>query len=237
MVTDDSGTQGSGGNQLEISFNEDRVSVSGNTDRSRATPVVYTRGMTETLDAFAGYRYIRIRTSAPGGDTSGGGNLSVGAKWRFYENEESKTRFAVKPEILFPVGAGREGAGLGTGKTSGNLTLILTQEVPFGAIHVNAGVGRDRYRDTSINPDTTTTRASIAPVWCVAEQWTLALDIGTESSYARIARVRSNFAELGTVYSPHKELDFALGMLGSSDNQRPRTATQTVTAGIIWRFK
>lgn len=237
LVTDDTGTQGSGGNQLEFSFNEDRAEVSGSTERAYTLPVVYTRGLTETLDVFAGFSHVKIRADAPEGDASGSGNPSFGAKWRFYENEASKTSFAVKPEIIFPVGAGREVAGLGTGKTSGNLTLILTQEVSFGAVHVNAGVGRDRYRDASISADTTTTRASIAPVWDVSEQWKLALDLGTESARGADARVRSNFVELGAIYSPNKELDCALGILRASDNQSPRTTTDTVTAGVTWRFK
>lgn len=237
LITDDTGTQGSGGNQLEFSLNEDRAKAAGNIERLRSLPIVYTRGLTETLDVFAGFSYARIRSSTPGGDASGAGNPSFGAKWRFYENEQSKTSFAVKPEVLFPVSTDRESAGLGTGRTSGNLTLILTQEVPFGAIHVNAGVGRDRYRDTSSNPATTTTRASIAPVWDFTEHWKLALDLGTESSRAAGARVRSNFVELGAIYSPGKDLDFALGIQRSSDNDSPRTTTHTATAGITWRFR
>lgn len=237
LVTDDTGTQGSGGNQLEFSFNEDRASAAGNIGRLRTLPIVYTRGLTETLDVFGGVSYARIRSSTAAGDVSGGGNPSFGAKWRFYENERNKTGFAIKPEVLFPASADRESAGLGTGKTSGKLTLILTQEVPFGAIHVNAGVARDRYVNTFRNADTTTTRASIAPVWNLSDQWTLALDLGTESARAGGATVRSNFVELGAIYSLRKHLDFALGILRWSDNENHRTTKHTATAGITWRFQ
>jgi len=236
LITDNTGTQGSGGSQLEFSFNEDSEKESGNIERLRTLPIVYTRGLTERLEVFAGFSYARIRSNTPGGDASGGGNPSFGAKWRFYENEESKTSFAVKPEVLSPVSADREGAGLGAGKTSGHLTFILTQEVPFGAIHINAGVGRDRYRDTLNNPDTTTTRASIAPVWDLDDQWKLALDLGTESAHAGGAKLRSDYVGLGAIYSPSKDLDFALGILRSSDNDSPRTTKHTATAGITWRF-
>ena len=237
LITDDTGTQGRGGNQLELSLNEDRTNAAGSIERLHTLPIVYTRGLTDTLDVFAGLSHSRIRSSTPGGDASGGGNPSFGVKWRFYEMEETGTGFAVKPEIFFPVSTGRERAGLGNGKTSGNLTLILTQEVPFGAIHVNAGVGRNRYRDTSNNPDTTRTRASIAPVWDLSGQWKLAFDLGTESAHAGGVSVRSNFAELGAVYSPRKDLDFALGIVRSSDNENPRATKHTATAGIIWRFR
>lgn len=237
LITDDTGTQGSGGNQLEFSLNEDRAKFAGSIERFRTLPIVYTRGLTETLDVFAGLSHIRIRTSTTVGDASGGGNPSFGAKWRFYENEQSNTSLALKPEVLFPVSAGREGAGLGTGKSSGNLTLILTQEVPFGAIHINAGAGRERYRDTSSFPDTATTRVSIAPVWNVSDQWKLAVDLGTQSARAGGVRARSNFAELGAIYSPSGDLDFALGIVRASDNDSPRTTTHTVTAGLTWRFR
>ncbi len=237
LITDDTGTQGSGGNQLEFSFNQDRVKTTGETVRVQTLPAVYTRGLIETLDVFAGYGYAKIRSNMPGGDASGGVNPSVGAKWRFYENEESQTSFALKPEIIFPVSSGRENSGLGTGKASGNLTLILTQELPFGAVHMNLGVGRDRFRDNANNSDATTTRASIAPVWDVADLWKLALDMGTESARAGGGRVRTNFVELGAIYSPHKDLDFALGVIHLSDNDNPHTTTNTATAGVTWRFQ
>ena len=237
LITDDTGTQGSSGNQLEFSINEDRANVAGSTDRTRVLPVVYTRGLTDTLDVFAGVSYARIDSSMPGGDASGAGNPAFGAKWRFYENDESKSSLAVKPEIILPVSTGSEDSGLGVGKTSGNLTLIFTQEVPFGAIHLNAGIGRERFRDTLNNPDTTTARASIAPVWDVAERWKLALDLGAESARAGGSTIRSNFVELGAIYSPGKDLDCALGILRSSDNASPHTTTHAVTAGLTWRFQ
>ena len=143
----------------------------------------------------------------------------------------------MKPELIFPVSAGREDAGLGSGKTSGNLTAILSQEVPFGAVHFNASVGRDRYRDTLSNPDTTTWRASLAPVWDVSEQWKLALDTGIESARSTARTTRANYVELGAIYSPTKDLDFALGCIRRSDNASPHTTTDSVTAGLTWRFK
>lgn len=237
LVTDDTGTLGPGANQLEFSFNQYRAIGSGSTDRLLTLPVGCTRGLTETLDVYAGFRYIQIRSSTPGGDASGSGNPAFGAKWRFYENEGSKTSFAIKPEILFPVSSVGEGAGLGTGKTSGNLTLVLTQEAPFGAIHVNAGAGRYRCRDSLMNPDATSRRVSISPVWDAAEQWKLALDMGMESTTAGDLKIGPRFVELGAVYSPNKELDVALGVLRVSFNQSPQPVTQIATAGITWRFR
>ena len=237
LITDDTGTQGAGGNQLELSLGQERTKVSGETERAQTLPVVYTRGLTDTVDVFAGFSFARIRPDAAGGDVNGNGNPSMGAKWRFYENEETGSSFAIKPELVLPVSSSREKSGLGTGELSGNLTFILTQEVPFGAVHFNAGIGNERYRDSQANPDATIRRASIAPVWDVSEQWKLALDLGVESSRADGDSVHSKFVEFGAIYSPDKDIDVAFGVIRASDNQSPKSTTHTATAGITWRFQ
>jgi len=236
LITDDTGTQGAGGNQLEFSVNRDRARSEGESVRVTSLPVVYTRGITDSIDAFVGANYTRIRSSIPELDASGGGNPSFGVKWRFYENEESKTSLGIKPEIVLPVSSGRENEGLGTGKTSYGLTLILTQETGFGAVHANLFAGRDRFRDT-VGSDATITRASIAPVWDVAEGWKLALDIGIESERADGDSTRTDFAEIGAIYSPSDNLEFAFGLIRANDDAEPGTGTTSATAGVTWRFK
>lgn len=234
LITDDTGTQGAGGNQVEFSWAQDRAKAAGETERTRTLPFIYTRGVTESIDLFAGLSYVRLRSDTA--SRSGAGNPSLGAKWRFYENEDRGTSIAIKPELLLPVSSTRERDGLGVGKTSGNLTLIVSQEVPFGAVHFNAGVGRERFDDRNLNPDATVQRFSLAPVWDVNEQWKLALDVGLESVHAGGERVRSNFIEFGAVFSPDKNLDLAFGVLRTTDNDSPKTRTDSVTAGLSWRF-
>ncbi|MCK9389066.1 MAG: transporter [Sulfuritalea sp.] len=238
LITDDTGTQGKGGNQLEFSVNEDRASLAGDTTKTRTLQAAYTRGVSETLDVYFAAGLASIRSTVSGADADGGGNPALGAKWRFFENEASKTSFGLKPEIRLPISADKETAGLGTGRTSYGLTLIMTQEVPFGAVHANLAAGRNRFSDKVSNPDdATTTRASIAPVWDVSEEWKLALDVGSETEAAGGNRTRSNFAEIGAIYSPNKDIDFALGFVRRNDNANPRTTTNSATAGVTWRFK
>ena len=237
LITDDTGTQGKGGNQLEFALIEDRAETAGKIERLRALPLVYTRGVTETIDVFAGLVYSQTRSESPGSDASGSSDPILGVKWRFYEDEKTETSFAVKPVIILPVGADHDNVALGNGKASGNLTFILTHETAFGAIHFNAGVSRNRYRDILQNPDATTTRVSIAPVWGVSAQWKLAFDVGTESQRAEGARVRAYYAELGAIYSPSKDLDWSLGVLRSSNNDSPGTTRNTASAGLAWRFR
>ena len=232
LITDDTGTQGEGGNQLEVSYGRDRIRAGGETARVHSVPVVYTYGLTETVDVYAGIAYQRIRV--PGDDASGFSNTVVGAKWRFFENEDSGTSLAIKPEIAVPVSKQREEDGLGTGKTSGALTFILSQDVPFGSVHFNAGVGRDRFRTSDDNA--TNKHLSVAPVWDISEQWKLAADFGVDWSRSGGDTVRAKYAEIGAIYSPSKDLDLAVGFIRTTDDESPKARTNTWTAGLTWRF-
>lgn len=237
LLTDDTGTQGDGGNQIELAYNRDRLKMDGSLTRTTTVPLVFTRGVSETLDFFVGTSHVRMRNSDPDTSVSGMGNPVLGLKWRFHENEASGTSLGLKPEVALPISAKREADGLGTGKSSPTLTLIATQIVPFGAIHANAALGRNRYRENSGNPQATIRRFSIAPVWDVAEQWKLAFDIGTQRERADGQSTRSHFVEFGAIYSPSSDLDFALGFIRQSANADPKAITRSLQAGVTWRFK
>ena len=233
LITDDTGTQGAGGNQIEFSFLGEKTRAGDEISRARSLPLAYTRGVSETIDVFAGLSFSRLRGEES--RTSGFGSPSVGAKWRFLDLEASGTSFALKPQVLFAASEGREAAGLGVGRTSGDLMLIASQDMPFGALHANAGVGRERYRDAGANA--TVRRFSLAPVWDLCAEWKLAADFRVESSRAGGRTLRAKFAELATVYSPTKDLDFALGLIRSRDNDDPKSRTQSLNAGLTLRFQ
>jgi hypothetical protein len=236
LITDDTGTQGSDGNQVELSWNRDRVSAAGETVTTTILPFVLTRGVTDELDLFVQANHTSFHASA-GGAASGAGNPSFGAKWRFYEDEDSKLSLGIKPEFRLPVSAGKEASGLGTGRWSHATTFILTQELPFGALHANLAVGNDRYRSDSGLPDARTLRLSAAPVWDLDEHWKIGLDVGTAIARSDGRRIRNNFVELGTIYSPSDDLDFAFGLIRQKNDDNPRASTASLTVGVTWRFK
>lgn len=236
LVTDDTGTQGAGGNQIEAAYTRDHATTTGASATTRTVPLVYTRGLTDSLDVFVQANHVALRSDPPPSDDSGAGNASIGFKWRFFENEASKTGGAFKTEILLPVSSGSEAVGLGNGRTSYALTGILTQETGFGAIHANLVGSRDNFDDPTI-PGVRTVRFSVAPVWDVSETWKLALDLGAESARAGGVTTRSSFAQIGAIWSPNKDLDFALGFIRARDDATPRTTTDTVTLGVTWRFR
>ncbi len=237
LITDDTGTQGTGGNQLEFGMTEDKAVQGSTTTKTRTVPLTYTRGVLDTLDLYVSASSVRINSTNTAASASGGGNPALGGKWRFYENESSKTSLGFKQEFRLPVSTAKERLSLGVGKTSSSSTLILTQEVPFGAVHANLWSSSDRYEDTSINANATTTRFSVAPVWEVTEQFKVALDGGTETRRTSAASTRSRTLEFGAIYSPNKNLDFALGVIRKADNATAQTVTNSVTGGVTWRFK
>lgn len=235
LITDDTGTQGVGGNQIEVSYNRTVDKAPGARDVTTEFPVVYTRGITDELDLFVGIGHLRI---APADEPSerGLGNVSFGAKWRFYENETSKLSVALKPEVFVPVSKSREARGLGTAEFSYGLGVLVTQETGFGAVHGNLALERVRYDDELLNASERRTllRLSVAPVWDVTEHWKLALDVGVLTNPDRTEKAAMGYVEIGGIYSPTKNLDLAIGLVR---NVRDGALSSTLfTAGVTVRF-
>jgi len=234
LVTDDTGTQGDGGNQLEFSLEKSRSEQPGIITTARILPVTFTHGLSDTLDVFASVSHVSIGSDLPPGDASGVGNSVLGLKWRIYESQSHQTSIALKPQYLLPTSPAKEAAGLGSGRTSYALTAILTQATAFGAVHANLFSARTRYRDTTNNPDAMLYHASIAAVWQFGEAWKLGLDLGTKMVRTAGNSNRADYIETGLVYSPSKDCDLAVGLIRIVDNSR--SGTSTLTTGITWRF-
>ncbi len=236
LITDDTGTQGKDENQLELSFSDDRIEQAGVVYRSRVLPLTYTRGLSETLDISLGVNHTHLNSDAIGAEfISGNGNPSLGLKWRFYENETSKTSLAMKAELGLPVTPEREALGLGNGRGYHTVTAILMQETSFGAVLVNLASGQVRYSDAVANPDVNLLRASLAPVWQINDQWKLALDMGGTRESTADAQTNTTFIEIGAVYSPSKDIDIAFGFIRRHDENN--TSNNGITGGISWRFR
>lgn len=203
LITDDTGTQGQGGRQLELSHTDMRERQASVVGRSRATGATYTLGLTEEVDVFASGAYRSLKLPEIG-SPSGGGNLVLGLKWRAWAQ-------------------------------SSGLTAIASQETFFGAVHFNLGLGRERFRQSQDNENLR--RYSVAPVWEIDAAWKLALDVGQQfSKGADGLRLRTRFVEIGAIYSPSKNQDWALGLIRSQENDQPQSTSRTLTGGWTWRF-
>lgn len=229
LVTDDTGTQGAGGNQIEVAFTREKAE---NNDRVREIALVYTRGLNETLDLFI-EQGRQTASPAGGNSTSDYTNTIFGAKWRAWENER-KTSFGVKVSAALPVSEARENAGFGTGKTSYDATLILAQEMEWGTVNANLGAGREKFRNTA--NDTDTTHFSVAPVFNLNEQIKFAIDLGIDRSSTDVNAGTTRYAEVGVIYAPSETIELGLGYLRTSDKDS-KDVTKTLTGGLTWRFK
>lgn len=159
----------------------------------------------------------------------------LGAKWRLWADADAGTGLALKPELVLPVSGRREAQGLGTARLSGQATAILSQDLPFGALHANLMLGRKRLRDPG-RPSATLARASVAPVWNLAPPWTLVADLGLEQRRETGLHERTRFAGLGAIYSPNAQLEWAAGVFRARSDSAPRSTATTLTAGVTWRF-
>lgn len=223
LVTEDTGTQGAAGNnQLELSWLYSHNSSTGITTKSHGLPLVYTRGITDAFDLYAGASHTYSQDSTGLKDSSDGNGL-IGAKWRYYE--AAGTSFGVKAEVQLPTN---------TTKTSYATTLIVTHETGFGAIQGNLAYAQVNPKGMSSDRKDQW-RISTAPVWQASEQIKVALDLGWITNPDSSKRSTMGYALLGGVYSPNPDLDLSLGFQKVLDN--PHSDTWQTSLGVTWRFK
>lgn len=236
LVTDDTDTQGAGGNQLEIAFDRTRLRSPDERSTERAWTGVYTRGLTDTLDGFAEVSHVRIRSNVPDADASGRSNPVLGLKWRLWESEADGLSIGLKPEIRFGVSTQSERRGLGTGRTGYAATLIVTKATWFGAVHANLAAAREDYSlaENRAANRRMLYRLSIAPVVDLTPTWKLVFDAGVLTNPDRARRARMGFVEIGAIWVPHEDLELALGLIRDVADGAGRAST--LTAGLTWRF-
>lgn len=237
LITDDTGTQGRGGNQLELAYTRSTEKEPGLRNVTASLQPVYTRGWSEALDFYFGGAQVRHAPATPEGPRHGAGNTVAGLKWRFHEDNKSGLSFAVKPEIRLPVSGHAEDWGLGNGRTNAAISLLLTQETGFGAIHANFGVASAHF-DLQANRDIHRDRLwrlSVAPVFELGEHWRIAFDAGLVTNPHREERSRMGYLEAGAIYAVNKDLDLAAGVIRDVGHQGHRVLQ--LTAGVTWRFR
>ncbi len=200
LNTDDAGVQGAGGIQLEM--NTDWSKQSG--EAGHVGAMTFTYGVTDKLDLFFN---LPQTFQSPNG--TGVGDVSVGAKWRYYEADG--LALALKPELFMP--SGEESKGLGSGRNGLGLTGIASYETGPWTLHGNLGL---RYSPYKLETDQETKRKTIwrasAAVWYgVNEQWRLVADTGVAQNQDASSRTLPSYALVGAIWSPNKTVDIDAG--------------------------
>lgn len=130
LVTEDTGTQGKGGWQLELNGERNRDEGV----RGAQAEVKLAYGIADTLD---------VALAAPWLDTgveSGMGDAAIEIKWRFWER--GPLSLALQPGLTLP--SARDGQGLGTGRTTWGALLIGSYQGEDWLFQAHAGYRRNR---------------------------------------------------------------------------------------------
>jgi hypothetical protein len=248
LITDDTGTQGKGKFQLEVNseFNsekerqynadEDKREIKKETGGELATILSY--GIIDNLDAVLGFPYQWKKTRIDGVVTTdpteqgdGISDLSLEAKWRFFEKDGLS--FALKPGIRVP--AGDENKGLGNGRVSYSLTFITTKEIKPWAFHLNLGHTRNEYK---LQADKEANRKDIWHTSLAAEveavkDLKIVGNIGMERNPDKTSNTHPAFILGGLIYSISENISVDVGLKGGLN--KPATDL-TFLAGIAFKF-
>jgi len=241
FFTDDTGTQGRGGHQVELSYGwsfdkgdeiDEDIRVIGSTSGiPQNVPLTYNYGMGKSVDIFFGV----ARQILPSG---GWQNNQLGLKWVFYGDQKQGWSAAVKPLLIIPVTTAMQGNGLGTAKWNSAIALIASLVENRYEIHINAGyqsnllvptTDNDSQRDTLFN-------ISVVPVVLINDAWRIGLDIGLQTN----PRFDSNYqfnTGLGLVYSPVRDVQLGFGVFAvRSLRISTRQIGYAVTTGLTVQF-
>lgn len=225
FVTDDSGTQGDGRWQLELVGERVRHKSSADVDGASVKQVrqitggaaVLTRGFGERLDLAVTLVGLANRVEENGKrqeKSSGLSDVVLEAKWRFFER--GGTSFALKPSLSLPTGD--EDRGLGTGKPSYGMNLILTHEAGPWVVMANAAFVHLRFRreDDERGNRSHLRRYSAGATYEVAERWRLAAELGHRTNASRddpfLHGRNGSYGMLGAIWSFSKDDDLEFGV-------------------------
>lgn len=226
LITEDTGTQGHGNFQLELTHEHAKRRQNGAHTYEDLSSVVLSYGVLDTLDAILALPYLRIDHPNDIPATSGMGDIGLDIKWRFYES--GALSFALKPGITFP--SGDDTQGLGAGKHGWGIFFTSSYEAAPWALHLHLGSFQNH---NVVGEHVHLWHVSAAIARHVGEDVILILDAGIDSHTERGASSDPLFLIAGLIWSLHKNFDIDAGYkLESSDNARARTWL----AGLTWRW-
>lgn len=228
LVSDDTGTQGQGKFQLELTAERGHDDDAGTKTNSQTFATTLSYGFHDSADLIASLPHQKIRVD-DGMDVtsqSGRGDASLAIKWRFYE--KSPISVALKPGLSFSTGD--EQKGLGAGKNGYSLDLITSMEMGPWTFHLHLGLARHRNtRDEREN----LRHLSAGGWYSFREKWRLTFDVGTDTNTDKSSNTNPSFAVVGVIYGLSKDLDLDAGIKKGISS----TATdQALLTGLAWRF-
>ncbi len=195
LITDDTGTQGRGRYQYEFQVEYGHDKEEGIKTKELSVNNTLTYGLTDNIDIGIGIPFVYWKEEdGESIDESGFSDIELQLKYRFYEAEGLKV--AIKPSITMPTGD--EERGLGTGRVTGRLFLILDKEFKDLTIFFNAGYIRNENR---IDERKDLWHFSLAGEYRIEEHLKVVGNIGMEKNPDRNQNEEPAFLIAGAVYS------------------------------------
>lgn len=207
LLTEDTGTQGAGHYQLELTHDLGTDREAGAKTRSQSINAVLSAGLTDNLDVIVSlpHEHLTEWAGATKTTTSGYADMEIAAKWRFYE--AGALSFALRPGLGLPTG--EEDEGLSTGHVTPSLFAISTYASDPWAFHLHVGYTRNLHP----GPDEHSHiyHASVAAEYSVSESLRLVADASIERNGAHSGHPGVGSMVIGLVASLTPDLDFDFG--------------------------
>lgn len=228
LITEDTGTQGRGKFQLELTAESGRDDTDDTRKETVAMAAVLSYGMRNDTDVILTLPRKRVHAEAAGDNTTESGRTDAGLdlKWRFFEKENLS--LALKPGVTFP--AGDETKGLGAGKSAYSLYLVTTIAPEPWAFHLHLGYIRNR---NVLDEQEKVWHASFGGWRTVNKQLKLVFDAGRTTNTDKTIGTAPAFMILGLIYSPRENFDLDFGVKKGLTG--PET-DYTLLGGVTLRF-
>lgn len=138
LISEDTGTQGTGVAQLEVTVEQAREVRPAASYDGTETSVVLNYGLAENIDLQLIVPYLRAAEESATGRTVTEGALDarINVKWRFYEQDAFS--LALMPGVIIPTGK----SGLSTERINPGAMLIASYEPQPIAVHADVGYRR-----------------------------------------------------------------------------------------------
>jgi hypothetical protein len=229
LLTEDTGTQGAGHYQLELTHELSHDQDAGTKVRAKSINAVFSIGLTETIDAILSLPYEQLTegTGSTSTSVSGHADMEIAAKWRFYD--EGPLSFALRPGLGLPTGNDDEGLGAETVIPS----LFAVMTYTSGPWAFNLHIGYTRILDNGPEERGHIYHASTSVEYSFNENLRLVSDASVESNPEKSGHPNVGTAVIGLVYSLTPDLDFDFGYRKGLTDAAPDHAW---LIGLAWRF-
>lgn len=230
LITEDTGTQGTGKFQLEHNneWGYKKAAATRETASTTATSLAY--GFAENADVVITIPYMRSKTSelelGSIESVSGHADNGIDVKWRFKEN--AGWSYALKLGVTAPTGD--ETRGLGTGKATYSSYLVATLDKSAWAL--NWHIGRIANRNTLGDRDELW-HVSAGGWLSLADKFDLVTDAGVVTNADAAADRELGWFTLGIIYSPIENFDFDVGVKSGLTQEEVDYA---LLLGLTYRF-